>query len=329
MKNLTARVLGIGGQNSELFLLRLLVLVIIVFSLSSPYFFSIKNLSNVLLHMSFNSIMAYGMTLIIISGGIDLSVGAVASLVGVFCAACLDSYGLSIPVSVFLSVVLGATIGLVNGTVISGMHVEPFVATLGMMSICRGMSFLVARGYGISITDERFWFLGGGYFGVVPVPAVVAIVFAVISYILLNQTRPGRNLFVIGGNRIAALTAGVSIAKSQVWTYVYGGALAGVAGVLWASRMATGSPTIGIGWELEVIAAVILGGTSLFGGRGSILGTFLGALFIGTVTDWLLLMDFQYYVQVMVRGFLLILVVGVSVQRIKIRSNGKPTTKSA
>jgi ribose transport system permease protein len=187
------------------------------------------------------------------------------------------------------------------------------------------MSFLVARGYGISILDERLWVFGGGYLGWIPLPAIIGVAIAGISYILLHQTRFGRNLFAIGGNKSAALVAGINITRTQMYSYIYCGTLAGVSGILWASRMATGSPTIGIGWELEVIAAVILGGTSLFGGQGSILGTFLGALFIGMVTDWLLLMAFQYYAQVILRGILLILVVGISVQQARVKAIRKKT----
>jgi len=298
--------------------LLVLALLVAVLSFATDSFWSERNLQNVLRQISVNLCLAVGMTLVVLTGGIDLSVGSTLALAGAVAAGLaktglrfdrLDAVVEFTPVGAMLAgVATGVLVGLVNGVAVTTFRLPPFVATLGMLSIARGLTMLWTGGNPIHDLGPAFAVLGNGrlagvpLLGWVPMLIVVAGALAAIVAVIAGHTRFGRGLYAVGGNERAAVVSGLPVAAITRGAYVWCGGLAGVAGVLLASRLNAATPDAGVGYELDAIAAVVIGGASLGGGRGSIGGTVLGCLLIGVLNIGLVLLDVSPYWQQVIKG---------------------------
>jgi ribose transport system permease protein len=304
-----------------------LALMVLALSLASPTFRTQTNLVNVLREISVNLCLSIGMTMIILTAGIDLSVGAVLALAGVVAAGLLEN-GLVFPPlgvaveftvsgAVLAALLTGMACGWVNGTVITRFGVPPFVATLGMLSAARGLTNLWTNGRPITGLGKGFAAIGSGSLLGLPVPVWVSAALVAVFVVLTRRTRFGRYVYAAGGNERAAVLSGLPVPRVKRAVYTLGGALAGAAGLVLTSRLDAGDPTSGLGYELDSIAAVVIGGTSLSGGRGSILGTVLGCLIIGVLNNGLVLLNVSPFWQQVVKGVVIVAAVAVDRQNIK------------
>ncbi|MBX9299098.1 ribose ABC transporter permease [Chromobacterium piscinae] len=287
-----------------------LVLVAVGLSVMSPDFLTVNNLLNVMRQVSINALIAFGMTLVILLGGIDLSVGSILALSSVLTATLLQA-GVAPMLATLLGILAGAAMGLFNGLVISKGKVAPFIATLATMTILRGLALVFSNGSPITGFDsELFSMLGGGYVaGLVPVPVVWMLILFAGFWFLLKKTVFGRHLYATGGNEEAARLSGVKVDRVKLWVYTASGAMSAMAGVVLTSRLNSAQPTAGTGYELDAIAAVVLGGTSLSGGRGWIFGTLIGALLIGVLNNGLNLLGVSSFYQQVIKGAVILLAV--------------------
>ena len=296
-----------------------LAIMIAVLTQLSDAFFTVKNLENILQQVSINLCLSIGLTLVILTGGIDLSVGSMLAISGMVMASFIKN-GVGLPGTnmlvqftffgaVIAGLLTGLSAGLFNGFMITRFRVPPFVATLGMLSICRGLTKLWTRGEPITDLGPGFEFVGSAaVFGigvVVWIPILLIVVFTVLTL----KCRFGRHLYAVGGNEQAAALSGLRVDRIKLWAYGLCGLLAAVAGLILTARLNSATVVAGETYELEAIAAVVIGGTSLSGGRGSILGTVLGALIIGTLANGLVLMGVQQELQLVVKGGVILLAV--------------------
>jgi len=282
-----------------------LAAIVVVLSINQPVFLTLPNLINVVRQISINGILAVGVTYVLLTGGVDLSLGSVVALAGVV-AACFahpGQYPTIVPIS--LGIMTGALCGAVNGLFVTKGRVAPFIVTLGMMTIARGLALRVAEGKPISNLSKEFLWLGGDVAGI-PVPVVVFFVIAIVSCVFLKNIRLGRYIYAVGGNENAARASGINVHGVKLFAYTICGAMAGLAGVVLASRVTTGQPNAGVGYELDAIAAVVIGGTSLSGGVGGIGGTMLGALLMGVINNGLDLLNVSSYYQQIVKGIIIV-----------------------
>jgi ribose transport system permease protein len=283
-----------------------------IFSIISEHFLSSTNLINVTLQTSIIAIIAVGMTFVILTAGIDLSVGSMVALSGIICALILK---LSLPVwmvivlGVCAALVLGMISGLLSGIFISRFNITPFITTLAMMTIWRGLAYMIVGGRPIWGLPKAFDFLGSGRIGQIPFPSIFMILIYVIAWFVLSHTPFGRSVYAVGGNSEAARLAGIKTSSVLIRVYMICGLLAALSGILLSSRMSSGQPNAGLMYELEVIAAVVVGGTSLFGGRGTVIGTFFGAMLIGVLRNGLNLVGVGSYFQQIVLGLVILLAV--------------------
>ena len=289
-------------------LLIVFLLIVLAISLASPAFFSSRNLLNILRQTSVNEIIAVGMTFVIIAGGIDLSVGAIAALAAV-ASASFAHPGDPVFLAIFVGIATGLGCGVINGIVVGRFGISSFIVTLGTMTILRGFALVVTQGKSVIDLSSEFATIGSGYIFYIPIPVIIFLFVVVVGSLILNFTRYGRYVYGVGGNELAARVSGINARFIIGFTFVISGALAALAGVVLASRVETGSPVAGIGYELDAIAAVVIGGTSLSGGVGSIFGTFLGCLIIGVMSNGLDLLNVSSYFQQIVKGTAIILVV--------------------
>jgi ribose transport system permease protein len=302
-------------------LLALALLVLALSILRSDTFLTVDNGLNVLRQISINLCLSIGMTMIIVSGGIDLSVGSVLALSGAVAAGLLKDgvplpyWNVSLQFTMFGAIVAGIAVGLaagwVNGLVITRLRVPPFVATLGMLGIARALTMLWTGHHPISDLGEGFGFIGRGHILGIPTPVWISGALAAIFVVVMKRTRFGRHLYAVGGNERAAMLSGLNVNRVKLIVYTLGGGLAGVAGLISAGRINTADPKVGIGYELDSIAAVVIGGTSLTGGRGSIFGTVLGCLIIGILKNGLGLIGMSSDWQQMIQGLVIIAAVAI------------------
>jgi ribose/xylose/arabinose/galactoside ABC-type transport system permease subunit len=291
---------------AQLSLTAALAILMIGLSLARPNFLNVANLINLLRQISINGILAVGVTYVLLTGGVDLSLGSVVALTGVIAAGLAHPAQQSVLLAVMAGVLAGAACGALNGWIVTQGRVAPFIATLGMMTAARGLALLVSGGRPVSNLAPAFTRIGGGDVAGVPVPILIFLAVAVVSWIFLRNMRWGRYIYAVGGNENAALAAGVKIRAVKTIAYTICGGLAGVAGVVLAARITTGQPNAGIGYELDAIAAVVIGGTSLNGGVGGIAGTVLGALLIGVINNGLDLLNVSSYYQQIVKGLIIV-----------------------
>lgn len=289
-----------------------LVLIIIIASIS-PVFFSARNILSVLRQISVVGILAVGVTFVIISGGIDLSIGATASFAGVVAATIGRSDNLAF-VAVLAGIGVGAACGAVNGFLIAKARVAPFIITLGTMTMYRGISLLFTDGKPVAGLSENYNVIGGGYVLGIPNPVLIFLLVILVGTVVLRNFKYGRHVVAVGGNELAAKISGVNTSGTVFGVYVIAGALAGLGGVVLTARLMAGPPTVGIGYELDAIAASVIGGTSLSGGIGTIPGAFLGALVVGVIKNGMDLLNVSGYYQQIVKGFIIILAVSIERQ---------------
>ncbi len=296
-------------------LVAIYIVLLIVLSLKSPYFASLNNFLNILVAVSTIGIIAVAMTMVIVSGGIDLSVGSVVALSGVAVAQLSHHYAIWLCVGAALLV--GAIVGLFNGVAVTRIGINPLIATLGTLSIARGLSFVFSGGLTQSIDNEGFGFLGRGFVFGVPFQVIVMVILFIMVAFVMRATVFGRSIYAIGGNAHASRLAGLPVQNMQVAVYLLSGLSAALGGVFLASQLSAGAPAAAAGIELSVIAAVILGGTSLSGGKGTISGTLLGVLILGTLNNGLTLLNVSSYYQEVARGVVLLLAVGLDQARLR------------
>ena len=287
-----------------------LLIISVALSIVSRDFLTLDNLLNVMRQASINALIAFGMTLVILLGGIDLSAGSVLALSSVIIATLLSA-GTPAIVATLAGLVAGGLMGFANGLVISKGKVAPFIATLGSMTVLRGLALVVSNGSPISSFNSDFFsLLGGGYVArLVPIPVVLMLVMFGVFWVLLRKTVFGRHIYATGGNAESAKLSGVKVDRIQLWVYTIAGVMSALAGVVLTSRLNSAQPTAGTGYELDAIAAVVLGGTSLTGGRGWIFGTLVGALLIGVLNNGLNLLDVSSFYQQVIKGIVILLAV--------------------
>lgn len=288
-----------------------------VFPTTRSTFLTPKNMFNILRQNASNLFLATGMTMVIILGGIDLSVGSVIALSGVVAAGCVVNLGLPEAVGFIAAVAVGAAVGLFNGFIICKTDIPPFIVTLASMNITKGIALVLTGGAPIRCMTDAFKFPGAGYVGPVPTPVILMVVIFVIAALMINKTQLGRHIYAVGGNVQAAKFSGISVQKVKFIVYAYTGVMAGIAGVVIASRLYSGQPTAGDGAEMDAIASVVVGGTSMSGGSGRIGGTLIGVLIIGVLNNGLNLMGVDSNFQYIVKGLVILLAVYVDFLRNK------------
>jgi ribose transport system permease protein len=281
------------------------VVLCAVLSCLTPHFFTVANLLNVAQQTVINAIIAVGMTFVIISGGIDLSVGSILAFAGVVMAHALR-LGWPLPLAILAGVAVGAGCGLVNGLLIAYGRLPPFIATLGMMSVARGGALLATDGRPVSGFGEGFRWLATGQVAAVPVPVLVMLLVYAAAHFALQRTKFGRYTYAIGGNEEASLLSGVPVRLYKIGIYVVGGALAALSAVILTARLNSAQPIAGLNYELDAIAAAVIGGTSLMGGQGSVVGTLVGALIMGVLRNGLNLLGVSSFIQQVVIGGVII-----------------------
>lgn len=285
----------------------------------SENFATRDNLFNVARQISVNLCISIGMTMVILTGGIDLSVGSILAFTGAIAAGLIKNgielqganlfVGFTLLGVLLIALIAGGFLGWFNGFMITKFKVPPFVATLAMLTIARGLTMLYTKGFPITQLGDNFNFIGTGWFLGVPMPVWISILVIAVSMIFINKTRTGRYIYAIGGNERAALLSGVKVNRVKTIVYIIAGVLSGVAGLLVTARLDSAQPNAGLGYELDSIAAVVIGGTSLSGGKGSILGTVIGASIIGVLNNGLVLLDVSPFWQQVIKGLVILLAV--------------------
>lgn len=298
-------------------ILVVLLIIGIFISLFSPYFLTMNNIMGVTRSVSITAIMAIGMTMVIITGGIDLSVGSVMGLSSLMTALCFQQ-GYPTVAAIAIGLSVGLVAGLINGLLITKVNLPPFIATLGTLSIGRGLIYVITKGFPITPdVPESYSFIGQGYMGFVPLPVIAMLVLMVIFTIVMNKTRFGRHVYAIGGNETAAKLSGVKTDLTKILVYVLSGVISAVAGIIIFARLSSAEPASGFGAELDVIAASAIGGASLAGGYGSIVGAIIGAALIGVISNGIVLLNINTYAQQAITGLVILIAVSVDMWRSK------------
>ena len=294
----------------------LLVLIVMVIGLAivSPAFLTTDNVFNVIRSFTFVALMAMGVTLTILTGGIDLSVGSILGLCGCL-TAILINMELPVSLSILLGLAGGVFIGLINGKLITRLKIPPFIVTLGMLSIARGFAFVVTKGWPVSGLPDSFLKIGQGYFWIIPIPVIFLMFIVLLMSILLNRTVLGRYFYAIGGNEEAARLSGVPVDQVKTMAYVISGFLSAFAGILLVARLGVAQSIVGQGYELDAIAASVIGGTSLMGGIGTISGVIIGAAIMGVLRNGLVLMGISAFWQQIALGSIIVIAVAFDKNR--------------
>ncbi|WP_175578103.1 ABC transporter permease subunit [Indiicoccus explosivorum] len=288
-----------------------LILIVLIISILNPDFLSLTNILNVLRQVSINALIAFGMTFVILTGGIDLSVGSILALTGAVTASLLAS-GMDPVLAMLIGLLVGTVLGAINGIIIAKGNIAPFIATLATMTIYRGLTLVYTEGRpisGLAGDSLVFEMIGKGYFFFIPVPVITMLVSFLILFFILRKTTFGRRVYAVGGNEEASILAGINADRIKIYVYSLTGLLTGLAALIQTSRLNSAQPTAGEMFELDAIAAVVLGGTSLTGGRGWIIGTLIGALIIGVLNNGLNLIGVSSFFQQVVKGAVILLAV--------------------
>ena len=303
-------------QFDQLGILLVLVALVVVIGVSNSIFFSAENIMNILRTTSFVFIIGIAMTYVLIAGGLDLSVGSVMGLGGILSAMAITN-GMPLIVSIIIGLLFGFGIGLVNGILIIRLNIPALIVTLGMMYIGQGLILIITQGTPVYPLPDNFKIIGQGDTASIPNVVIIAAVLAAIAMIILKKTRYGRSVYAVGGNRETARTSGININFIQISVYVLTGLAAALSGILMAGRLNSAQPSAGTGYELNVIAAVVIGGTSMFGGSGNVLGTLIGALLMSVIANGMLIMKISVYWQSLIVGAIIIFAVGLDQYRRK------------
>jgi len=285
-----------------------LLLICIIIALISPRFLTVSNILNVLTQVSVNAILAVGMSFVILTGGIDLSVGSILAITGAVVATFAKGGGNILP-GIIAAILIGAAIGLLNGLLVSKGRVQAFIVTLATMTIFRGVTYVYTDGNPISGLGDNLTFIGSNSIFGIPIPIFFIAIVLIIAWYALNQTRFGRYVYALGGNEDSARLSGINTDKIKTLVYVISGVTAAISGIIVTSRIGSASPNAGTGFELDAIAAVVLGGTSLAGGEGKVTGTIIGALIIAVLNNGLNLMNVSPFYQSIVKGAVILLAV--------------------
>lgn len=293
--------------NEQFGLLAALILIIVIFSLLSPFFFTLENWANIGIQTCIFFILSCGMTVVILTRGIDLSVASLVALSSVIAARTMIWFDNSIFLALLAALATGFVFGLLNGVFVVHAAIEPFLVTLGTMSIARGAALSLAGGSVVPVRNQTFVFIfADGNIGGIPILIVYsALIFGVI-YTILRTTRLGRNVYAVGGNPTAAILSGINIGRIRIFSYALSGVLAGFSGLVATGRLSAGLPNYGSGLELDAISATVLGGTSFLGGKGSVVGTIIGAFIIAIIDNGLTLLGVNFYNRLIVKGCIII-----------------------
>lgn len=286
----------------------ILVLFVVIATLVNPTFISGKNVINIFRAAGFTLISVVGMALILITGGLDLSIGSVYALGALITGECMMGFGLPVPIAICIGIIVGLACGAINGAMVVYMGIPPMIATLGMQYIARGIVSVLTKGVPIYPLSEQFVKIEAiKLFGIIPVVIPFSIILAILGHLILSKTVFGRSVYAIGGNQEAARISGINIAKTKMYIYIAMGGLASLAGILMSSRLGSAEPSTGTGLEMKVICAAVIGGVSVSGGMGTMFGAALGALFMEALTNSLTVMKISVYWQNVVFGIVLIL----------------------
>jgi len=283
-----------------------LVLISAALAIAKPAFLTGPNLINLVRQISINGILAVGVTYVLLTGGVDLSLGSLVALTGVIAASFAHPQQYPLAVAVLMGVLAGAGCGALNGWIITKGRVAPFVVTLGMMTAARGLALVASGGRPVSNLSPEFTRIGSSNVAGIPSPTFILLVVALASYAFLGNLKLGRYIYAVGGNEDAARASGINVGAVKMFAYTVCAALAGLAGVVLASRITTGQPNAGVGYELDAIAAAVIGGASLSGGVGSVGGTIQGALLMGVINNGLDLLNVSSYYQQIVKGVIIV-----------------------
>lgn len=298
------------------------LILFVVMSFAAHNFFTNDNFLNILRTVSTNFFLAAGIMMAIMLMGIDLTVGSVVAFSGCITVLLLANFHFPIWLAILVGVSSGAVVGLINGLIIAYTGIHPFIVTLAMQSICRGAAYIVANGQPVSVDSNAFMQFGDGYLGPIPLPVIYMLVLLFLIYLLLNKTRMGRHIYAVGGSPTAAKFSGINISKVQIFVYTVSGILSAFAGIVLASRLSSGQPDAGMGYETDAIAAAVLGGTSFFGGTGTVGGMFIGVLVIGVINNGLNLLHVNSFWQYVAKGTIILIAVYVDIYR-STRANKK------
>ena len=280
----------------------------IVLWIMTPYFLTVSNLLNVAQQTSINAIIAVGMTFVIITAGIDLSVGSLVAFSGVVLASVLQA-GVPLPIAILVGLGVGLSCGMINGLLITHGRIPPFISTLGMMSVARGAALLYTKGRPVTGFSENYRYLATGEIFHIPAPVIIMGVVYIIAHFVLNRTKLGRYAYAIGGNEEAAILSGINVKLYKTMVYALCGMLSGLAALILTARLNSAQPIAGNMYELDAIAATVIGGTSLMGGEGTVLGTLIGALIMGVLRNGLNLLGVSSFIQQIVIGSVIIIAV--------------------
>jgi len=297
-------------RSSTISIFLILVVMCAIMAAVSPAFVKITNILSTARSFSAIAVAGIGVSMVIITGGIDLSIGSVYGFAGVISAMLVVS-GVPLVPGILGGMLMGSIVGALNGLMVVYLKLPPFIATMGTMQIARGVCYIITQGYPVSNLPMEYTVLGQGYLIGIPVPIWVMVFVAILFAIFLNMTTTGRRIFALGGNEEATRISGINTKRLKVLVYTLGAALAGLAGIITASKLGVGQPTAGIGFEMDAIAAVVIGGASLSGGEGTVTGTIIGAAIIGVLRNALVLLSVDSYWQTLIIGCVIILAVTI------------------
>jgi len=289
----------------------ILVVMVVFFSLFAKGFLSFSNIINIIRQIAIVGIAAFGQAFVLLVGGIDLSIGSIIGLSGVTAAILIRDFSLSVPVALLCGVLAGTLVGLINGLIVARLNIPAIITTLGTYTIVRGLSNLVAGGMSVFGLPAAYKVLGTGYISVFPIPVVVMLVVLLVLYLVLNHMPFGRYVYAIGNNSRSARVSGINIARIKQLVFIISGTVAGIAGVILSSRLDSGQAVPITNFEMDVITAVVLGGISISGGKGRIMGVVIGVLIIGVLQNGLILKNVLFYSQMVIKGPILLLALGL------------------
>lgn len=291
---------------SQYSILLILFGMVIILSILSPSFFTASNMLNVVRQITLIAIVGFGATMIIITTGIDLSPGSVIAVASITAASFAHPGEYPLIVPIVTALIMGGIAGLINGIMVAYAKLPAFIATLGMMTAARGVAYILSQGHPVVNFSDEFDYIGRGDLFGIPLMIYVLVLCGIISYIILRHTKIGKRIYAIGGNEQAAVVSGINVKKNLLFVYIYGGLMAAVSGIMLASRLSSGQPTAGVGYEMDAITGVVIGGTSLAGGVGTIQGTLVGALIIGVLNNGMDLMHVSAYYQQVLKGAIIV-----------------------
>ena len=307
------RVFGRASSISNIGVYAILILLVVFFAIFAKGFLSFTNGINVVRNIAIVGVAAFGEAFVLLIGGIDLSIGSIIGLSGVTAAILIRDVGVAVPVALLCGVLAGTVVGLINGVIVARLNIPPIITTLGTYTIVRGVSNLLANGMSVFGMPPSYKLLGTGYLSVFPIPVVIMVAVLIILYVVLNQTPFGRYVYAIGNNAKSARISGINIPRVRQIVFIISGTAAGIAGVLLSSRLDSGQAVPITNFEMDVITAVVLGGISISGGKGRFMGVLIGVLIIGVLQNGLILKNVLFYSQMVIKGPVLLLAIGLDI----------------